>query len=176
MWYLRCCTILCHITILSKIRCFLASCLITNWLVFMLLLLLSQPWCRSFVRSFLLITKLSLLVRAIPIRLAHSSISSCLSNELFFSTWAFWCPFAFLSVFFLVFSFAWWIFRLSSAVPNLEVEDRAICPRVLSSKDDFRFFRDIRFSSNPRPVLSLSLSLSLLFSPQFIWAEFINKL
>ncbi len=52
------------------------------------------------------------------------------------------------------------LLRLSAAVPNLGWGDRAICPRVLGSKDDFRFFRDIRFSSNPRPVLSFSLSLS----------------
>ncbi len=123
----------------------------------------------SVVLSFVLITKLSLLLTGIPIRLlAHlsvSSISLSLSLSLslkrvFFRTWVFSCPFAFfLSFVFLFFLFCLVnLLRLSPAVANFGVEDRAICPRVLGSKNDFRFFRDIRFSSNPRPVLSLSLS------------------
>ncbi len=70
----------------------------------------------SVVLSFVLITKLSLLLTGIPIRLlAHlsvSSISLSLSlKRVFFRTWVFSCPFAFfLSFVFLFSSFAWWIF------------------------------------------------------------------
>ncbi len=122
----------------------------------------------SVVPSFVLITKLSLLLTGIPIRLlAHLSVSSIslslslsLSQASFFSHVGFFMPICLL----LILCFSFFLFclvnllRLSPAVANFGVEDRAICPRVLGSKNDFRFFRDIRFSSNPRPVLSLSLS------------------
>ncbi len=151
----RCWTILCHITILSKTRCLLASCLITNWLVFMLLLLRPPDVVRSFLRSFVLITKLSLLVTGIPIRLAHSSISSISPSE-FFSHVSF-----LMRICLLIHCFRFSLLLGESSPERrsskLGVEDRAIRPRVLRSKDDFRFFRNIRFSSNPRPVLSLSL-------------------
>jgi hypothetical protein len=121
--------------------------------------------CCSFARlmsvspSFVLITKLSLLLTGIPIRLradlsvSSISLSLSLSQASFFSHVGFFMPICLLLILCFFFFFLFCLvnlLRLSAAVPNLGWGDRAICPRVLGSKDDFRFFRDIRFSSNPR--------------------------